>query len=521
MNFNDPQRAEAELRRAIDSGNADSIAQAATSNIWPLFSAHHDMLVAAIVALPSATLERHPVLRVLHPMTAVLAQTTRPFLPVAPPDDSRAMPPAEVDALVVAHMMACRMSGNVTAALGYARRLEDRMMRTRVEARDRMDGPLWFYHHQIGTTLLVAGDTGRALLEFATSRQLGSFSMQPYAERVALGQAAVAHAVRGALAEAERVLSDAARMPAPSAAFRALSATSERTAAALIAVERMSDDMDDRLMELESYDSIQMTWPFALLARARAFLARQQPEDALEAIQLAAGSHRTDPGSFAAEVIAAMSIKALLAIGDVPRARSMANERPDAGVLTRLATVRVSLHEGRFDDASQALQFLARDRRLGPAQRAESVLLSGWLELASTHDLGRDTALQICRIARRADNRRLLAIMPRQLVDHVRQRLSSESAADFTAVTAGLANFEMRARPTLTRGELRVLNALPMNDSVAAMASSFHVSPNTIKSQLRSLYRKLGSSTRAEAISVAQRLNILEVTPAPAISARA
>ena len=513
VNLNDPARALVELRRAIESGRAESIAQAAMSNIWPLYSMHYDMLSDAIVSLPSPVLERHAALRVLHPMTPVLAQTTRPFTPVVGIDDSRSMLPEALDILTLIRIVACRLAGDVNAALGHARRLEERMRSVRVEARDRMDGPLWFFHHQIGTTLLAVGDTGRALLEFATSRQLGRFSIQPDAERLALGRAALAHAVRGALAEADRALADAAELPPPSAGFAVSGLTTERTAAALIAVDRMSDDMDDRLAVLDSFEGVQVTWPFALLARTRALLARQQPEDALEAIQLAAGSHRAAQGSFAADVIAAISIKALLMIGDVARARGIVEECSDAGMLTRLANVRVSLHEGRFEAASQELQFLARDRRLGPAQRSESTLLSGWLELGRTDSLGNDTALQISRIARRQDNKRLFALMPRQLVDQVRQRLSEDAAVDFSQATAGLASFEMDARPALTRGELRVLNALPVHGSIAAMASSFHVSPNTIKSQLRSLYRKLGCSTRADAISAARRLNFLELVP--------
>ena len=43
----------------------------------------------------------------------------------------------------------------------------------------------------------------------------------------------------------------------------------------------------------------------------------------------------------------------------------------------------------------------------------------------------------------------------------------------------------------------------------AEIAAAFHVSPNTIKSQLKSLYRKLGCSTREEAINAALRLHLI------------
>lgn len=514
VNLNDADRAAEELRRAVETGESEKIARAAMANVWPLFSSHADALRAAVAMLPNALLERYPTLRILHPLTPVLARTTRPFTPVMYTEDARSMSPEEHDFVVLTQMIAFRLCGDVPAALLYAKRLEDRILQTRVEARDRLDGPLWYFHFQIGSTLLAAGDSSRALLEFATARQLGSYSLQPDAERLALGRAALAHAVRGAHVDAERALTEARGLPAPTKAHLASSQTTERATAALIAADRMSDDLDDVLAELEPYDAVELTWPFALLARCRAFLARQQPEDALEAISLAGGAHPLQPGSFAADVVAATSIKAHLALGDVARARRCAEQAVSPGVLTRLAMARLALYEGWLDGAADTLRRLSLDQTLGPAQRAEWVLLTGWLELARTDEVGRETALQVSRVARRRDSKRLLGIIPRQLAECVRDHLTGETAQEFEAVAAtSFASVEMQVRPALTMGELRVLNALPNHDSTAAMASAFHVSPNTVKSQLRSLYKKLDCSTRDEAIRAAARLHLLAPQP--------
>lgn len=509
VNLTDAALAEAELDRALATGNAENIARSAMFHVWPLYSMHAPKLRDAVLALPSSVVERYPALRVVHPITPVLARTTRPYKPLVYSDDVRSMDPEEVDFLILTQMIAFRFSGDVAAALVYAKRLEDRILNTPVEVRDRLDGPLWFFHHQIGSTLLAAGDSTRALLEFATSRQLAAFAIQPDAERLALGRIALTHALRGALGDATHALEEAERCPQPTAAHINSSRSSEQTAAALIAVDRMTDDLDDHLERLEPYDTIELTWPFALLARTRAFLARQQPEDALEAIRLATDSHPAQHGSFGSDVIAATSIKALLATGDITRARRISEERAQTGMLTRLATVRLALHEGRLEVATQLLADLTRDETLGPAQRAEHVLLSGWLELARVYEIGPETALQISRVARRRDSRRLLAIMPRQLVDHVKGQLSADSVAEFDAATAGLANSDMHARPALTTSELRLLHTLPVHHTVAMIASTLHVSPNTVKSQLRTLYRKLGCSTRDGAIKAAMRLRLL------------
>jgi ATP/maltotriose-dependent transcriptional regulator MalT len=61
----------------------------------------------------------------------------------------------------------------------------------------------------------------------------------------------------------------------------------------------------------------------------------------------------------------------------------------------------------------------------------------------------------------------------------------------------------------LSRQELRVLRLLISGQTYAEMAETLIVSTNTIKTQVSSIYRKLGVSRRAEAISATQRLQIL------------
>jgi DNA-binding CsgD family transcriptional regulator len=443
-------------------------------------------------------------------MTAVLSGSTRPFKPQLYSETAREMGPEEIDFVILAQLIAFRVSGDIEAALVYARRLADRIQNVRHKSRDRLDGPAWYFHHQIASTYLVAGDSGRALLEFATARQLGKLSAQSDAERAALGRIALAHALRGTLGDAEVTLANARSLPDPTLAQVTSCLSTERTTAALIAVDRMTDDVDDLLAVLSPYDSTDLMWPLALLARSRAFVARQQPEHALEAIRLARDSHAVQPRSLAFDVISASSIDAFVATGELARAHRIAADAAEAGFLTRLATIRLALHEGKLDAASRALREVARDRSACPAEHAECVLLNGWLELLRTDEIDRETAVQIHRFAHREDNRRLVTLIPRELVERVVAQLPEDLAADFSATTTGLSYIEIDRRPALTASELRVLNALPDHDSTAATAAALHVSPNTIKSQLRSVYRKLGCSTREEALRIAARSRLLE-----------
>ncbi|HMD25157.1 MAG TPA: LuxR C-terminal-related transcriptional regulator, partial [Streptosporangiaceae bacterium] len=60
----------------------------------------------------------------------------------------------------------------------------------------------------------------------------------------------------------------------------------------------------------------------------------------------------------------------------------------------------------------------------------------------------------------------------------------------------------------LTDAELRVLKLLPTTSS-AQMAATLYISLNTVKTHLRSIYQKLGASSRSEAIERAVELRLL------------
>ena len=63
---------------------------------------------------------------------------------------------------------------------------------------------------------------------------------------------------------------------------------------------------------------------------------------------------------------------------------------------------------------------------------------------------------------------------------------------------------------SLTTAELRVLPLLVTHLSFAEIADQLFLSPNTVKSQAMSIYRKLGASSRSQAVARSRGLGILE-----------
>ena len=62
----------------------------------------------------------------------------------------------------------------------------------------------------------------------------------------------------------------------------------------------------------------------------------------------------------------------------------------------------------------------------------------------------------------------------------------------------------------LSPAELRLLHFLPTHLSFREIADELFVSPNTVKTQARSVYQKLGVSSRAEAVACARTAGLLQ-----------
>jgi LuxR family maltose regulon positive regulatory protein len=92
--------------------------------------------------------------------------------------------------------------------------------------------------------------------------------------------------------------------------------------------------------------------------------------------------------------------------------------------------------------------------------------------------------------------RRLLAAFEQTTSSPAQQRSSTDTSP-------------LHAQEPLSPQELRVLRLLVAGSTYAEIAQELIVSPNTIKTQVGSIYRKLGVSRRAQAIEAAARLHLL------------
>jgi LuxR family transcriptional regulator, maltose regulon positive regulatory protein len=160
---------------------------------------------------------------------------------------------------------------------------------------------------------------------------------------------------------------------------------------------------------------------------------------------------------------------------------------------------RVAMHRG---DAAAARQELVSAQRLRPVltYALPHLAVQARVELARLHlalgDLAgaRTLMREIDELLRRRPGLGTLAAQAQAL----RSQLSSQRGPSVMGAS------------TLTAAELRLLPLLATHLTFPEIGEELFLSPNTIKTEARSLYRKVGASTRSQAITQARKLGLLE-----------
>jgi LuxR family maltose regulon positive regulatory protein len=146
-----------------------------------------------------------------------------------------------------------------------------------------------------------------------------------------------------------------------------------------------------------------------------------------------------------------------------------------------------------------------------------------FLLLAATAALDVDDHVMALGCAERALSRaeltgswRAVQQLPRAVLARLLAVVENRSASQTSRVLAtsarqrlGLPDPGDGERAALTRRELLVLAQLGSGRPASVIAAELYVSPNTLKTQLRSIYRKLGVASRAEAVQVSRDLGII------------
>lgn len=188
----------------------------------------------------------------------------------------------------------------------------------------------------------------------------------------------------------------------------------------------------------------------------------------------------------------------------IRRARAEVDSRgtrpSPAAPLVLAVTSAADAHRGRVEEAVRGAEESGR-------LLAQTSGLPAWYEVETRIALAR-TALRLSDVLR---TRRLLAEASRLLRRDPDAHVMRQRLDELWTQADGVAASAIGGGWSLTVAELRVLQLLPTYLSFPDIARRLFVSPNTVKTHARAVYRKLDASSRAEAVLQAREAGLLDM----------
>lgn len=198
-----------------------------------------------------------------------------------------------------------------------------------------------------------------------------------------------------------------------------------------------------------------------------------------------------------------------LALGEVDRAEALV-ERSPPGVERQLLEVRLALAHQDLDRAHALLTSVTSQHR---RDRIVVHLLAARLAAAAGRAGERDRELLVAAgLATPERCGRIVVDEAPDLVERLRQL--ADEHRDLSPLLAAIEAFGDAAAPgpgadVLTERESSVLRYLMSSLTISEIAGELDISVNTLKTHVRSLYRKLGARSRPEAVAAGRRAGLL------------
>ncbi|OFV75552.1 response regulator transcription factor [Rhodococcus erythropolis] len=492
---------------------------------WMSMIADHVVtLRAVLMAIPEEHTGGHVAVRAGRNLFTRNGGEVSDMVDVVPhePDELQSLGHSEraADALSVGCVQSImlRVSGEYSAAADLVGRLS-RVGRYALEARpEKVADFLPLMRLQWGITYQLAGMFAESSVEFTLAYRSTESDSSSFIARNAAGGNALNWALRGETSRAEEWLTLEASYPDPPGWLEPMVKVSGLTARILTALDQGDNEDSKRILEqLGEPREKEELWAFMLYARTRHALAMWDPVPTLTALRRTRASRerKLRNGAVAATLLASAEIDLMIAKGDANQADAVAAkiENPAASLWTLVSVTRLHAVTGRDKsalelsrrvDEAEALQF--------PRAYLELLLVEAQLNLRR-QDPARARRLwrRACSIADQTGNSSSFATVD----EHVLRALQETQNFDSTALSTYSQAPHVPVYPDglalvrLTDREHTVLILLATGLANAQIAEKLFVSANTVKTQIRSLYTKIGGHNREDLVADARALNLI------------
>jgi ATP/maltotriose-dependent transcriptional regulator MalT len=497
------------LSAAVDAGLTDRAIQIVRDAWFELVRENNAALRDVIGRLPAEALRDSPLLAMFAGLQFYKTphrrmKGLRLFVAAARAagSDRRAHEPVDRALILTSASVSYRLIGRASLGVAPARtavRILNDMPDT---ARQSIHALPRVYSH-LGATLYYGGRVDEALDAF--EQGLAEIPREGYPHGfMNLAMLAGIHALQGNVLQSTTYLA-VARAPGWSEATRSMyPGTYYRIAEAVVALERFDAATARRHLNAMVHDRATIEhWIPIAVTEALTGLVEGHPGVALAGLNAFAASRQKEGRSASARNDLAPTRALLqLALENPDAAMSTIDRDAAPGPAKDIARARIELVLGRHGAALHRLRRLS-GTRLTPRLNAEAATLEAACILHATHSLRTRATLEHLGATLASSGQRLtLALLPARDFDRVRTALSDVGYSRVLDVLPSTA-FIPEGEQLLSKREQAVLQALVNTPSNAAIAKELVVSVNTVKTQLRSIYGKLGVSNRDEAIAVA------------------
>ncbi len=508
------------MRRALAAGDYSAASEAARAGWYEMLTLRGRVVRELLDEASASDLKDQPVLLMMLGLVynANLFQRARALryfaaaAVAARREGDRQLPPMDRALIRTGQSAALRLLGRPSLGVEPARRaveaLDQLTTSERADARN-----VSRLYAQAGITLYYGGRTTEAIGAFAKGVAEAPESA-PIEGFGSMAMLAGIHAREGQLDEA-RLLVDRMR-DEPSLAHErsGYTGTFYRIAEATLALERFDAGTARRqLADAAPNRRVVEHWLAVAETEALVALVDGHAADGLAQLEATTGLRGAEGRStHTRQQLARVRGLLQLALGDLDAASAIAQRDPRAGAGAHIERARVALAMGQPGTALKELKVIAGST-LSPRSSAEAAALEiAVLTRYPPRPRLNALVMRLAALLTRSGLRLPLALLPSDDLHRVLGELSRVGADDIAADIPGSLLLDALPVLSLTKRELAVLARLPECASVSELAGALGVSPNTVKTQLRSLYRKLGAASREDAIAIGLDRHLLVPT---------
>lgn len=485
-----------------------------------LLSDHESEFAVALKTIPHTQIAKYPLLSLALALVYNADKRTRlkgaEYFALALASSvslGRVLPPEERLAMRMAQAVALRLTGQFKQAAAASRASLRNRSELPLEDRDRIAAFESFALAQWGHSLVFTGDfpSATTALHWAISTAPATGSDQ--ALFFATSLLAYRYALDDDLATAAEFAESALKILPTVLALGRSQQTPLFMTLAMIELGRLqpsaaSEHLDKVIFEASTSEF----WGRLRIIEAQIDLLRGQSGIATGRLDAALANKRELPALNPVDASALTAVRSalLLSRGNASGAAALLSKPSAKGAPAKIARARLSLSLGRPAEVVEILSSMSNQTTSLHALDALVLMTVARLHLQDAATVHADIE-QISGAVTALRNQWPLAMLPEpalKLLKSAWQELGVP-APEAPAPSEALIPAAL-SRISLTPREASILATLATTSDRSEIARIHFVSPNTIKSQLRTLYKKLGVGSRKDALLVANQEHLLK-----------